>query len=77
MTLSPPLLIVAAIRYYGSLPLTGTAWDEHLKDVHFDNRQFNFLRWKVDDLATFTISLAARIEAIFGKGPVKLDPGRR
>jgi hypothetical protein len=39
-----------------------------LKDVHFDNRQYNFLRW-TDDLPEFRKALSNRIEAIFGKGP--------
>ncbi len=49
--------------------------EDHLKGVHFDNRQFNFLKWKPDALAAFRTALTLRIEAIFGKGPVKLNAG--
>ena len=47
-----------------------------LKGVHFDNRQFNFLLWDDDTIATFKGALRNRINAIFGKGPVSLDAGR-
>ena len=46
---------------------------EDLNKVHFDNRQFNFLRWKTDEMAQFREALTTRIKAIFGKGPVRLD----
>jgi len=44
-----------------------------LKEVHFDNRQFNFLVWNDEEILRFKKALTNRIEAIFGKGPVKLD----
>ena len=50
--------------------------EEDLKNVHFDNRQYNFLRWTENDFAAFRKALSNRIEMIFGKGPVKLGAGR-
>ena len=47
--------------------------DADLKDVHFDNRQYNFIRWKEDNFPGFKRALTNRIEALFGKGSVKLD----
>src|SRR6266576_1632262 len=44
-----------------------------LKEVHFDNRQFNFLLWNDDNIAAFKEALTNRIKALFGKGPVRLD----
>jgi hypothetical protein len=48
--------------------------DVDLKNVHFDNRQYNFLQWTEDGFPEFTKALSSRIEAIFGKGPVGLEP---
>ena len=47
-----------------------------LKDIHFDNRQFNFLLWNENNIAPFKEALTNRIKAIFGKGPIALDAGR-
>lgn len=44
-----------------------------LKQVHFDNRQFNFLQWKPNQIEDFRGALKFRIEAMFGKGPIKLS----
>ena len=46
--------------------------DADLKDIHFDNRQFNFLQWKPNEIGEFREALKFRIESILGKGPVKL-----
>jgi len=43
---------------------------DHLAKVHFDTRQYNFLRWQVDDLPAFAKALQNRIEATVGKGPL-------
>src|SRR5207237_9331149 len=40
--------------------------DRDLQSVHFDNRQYNFLRWTEDDLPAFKSALTNRIEALFG-----------
>jgi len=47
--------------------------DTDLKEVHFDTRQYNFLRWNPDDLPSLREALTNRIEALFGKGLVRLD----
>jgi nucleoside 2-deoxyribosyltransferase len=44
--------------------------EDHLGEVHFDTRQYNFLRWQMDDLPGFAKALQNRIEATVGKGPL-------
>ena len=44
--------------------------EDHLSEVHFDTRQYNFLRWQMDDLPGFAKALQNRIEATVGKGPL-------
>jgi hypothetical protein len=46
--------------------------DADLNNVHFDNRQFNFLLWSEKDIGAFKEALTNRIKAIFGKGPIRL-----
>lgn len=46
--------------------------EAELQNIHFDNRQYNFLRWKKNELPVFKEALSNRIEALFGKGPVTL-----
>lgn len=46
--------------------------EDGIKEVHFDNRQYNFLRWKKDELEAFKQALTNRVQALFGKGPLKL-----
>jgi hypothetical protein len=47
-----------------------TVREDHLDDVHFDTRQYNFLRWQTNDLPGFAKALQNRIEATIGKGPL-------
>jgi nucleoside 2-deoxyribosyltransferase len=47
-----------------------TVREDHLVDVHFDTRQYNFIRWQMDDLPEFAKALQNRIEATIGKGPL-------
>ena len=44
--------------------------EDHLADVHFDTRQYNFIRWQTNDLPGFAKALRNRIEATVGKGPL-------
>jgi nucleoside 2-deoxyribosyltransferase len=44
--------------------------DDHLHDVHFDTRQYNFIVWRADDLPSFAKALQNRIDATVGKGPL-------
>lgn len=48
-----------------------TVREDDLEKVHFDNRQYNFIVWKPDDLPEFRRRLSARIEALIGEGPRK------
>lgn len=48
-----------------------TVREDDLEKVHFDNRQYNFIVWKPDDLPEFRRRLSARIEALIGAGPRK------
>jgi nucleoside 2-deoxyribosyltransferase len=41
---------------------------DQLNDVHFDARQYNFIRWETDNLPQLRIDLRNRIEATIGKG---------
>ena len=50
------------------LPVIWTVRDDALKDVHFDNRQYNFTQWSVDDLPGFRRALTNRIVALLGQG---------
>lgn len=47
-----------------------TIREEDLKGVHFDNRQYNFLQWSLNDLPSFKKALQNRIEATLGFGPL-------
>lgn len=49
-------------------PVIWTVQQEHLSQIHFDNRQYNFIVWSAEDLPVFRKALAARIEAVLGKG---------
>src|SRR5262249_40164003 len=44
--------------------------NDHLRKVHFDTRQYNFIRWETNDLPRFAKDLQNRIEATIGKGPL-------
>lgn len=52
------------------LQVIWTIREGDLKDVHFDNRQYNFLQWNADDLPAFKKALQSRIEATLGFGPL-------
>lgn len=47
-----------------------TVREDALDDIHFDNRQYNFIVWKNDDLGEFAKRLRLRIEATVGRGPL-------
>lgn len=52
------------------LPVIWTVRSDALDQTHFDNRQYNFLKWEPSDLPAFRRALEARIVAILGQGPV-------
>lgn len=53
------------------IPVIWTCRQDHVKDLHFDVRQYNCLLWKkdVEGLEELRRRLANRIEAILGRGP--------
>jgi nucleoside 2-deoxyribosyltransferase len=50
------------------LQVIWTCKASELKDVHFDNRQYNFVLWEEDKLDDFKMALQNRIEATIGRG---------
>ena len=50
------------------LQVIWTCKKSDLKDVHFDNRQYNFVTWEEDKLDEFKVALQNRIEATIGRG---------
>ena len=52
------------------IPVIWTVRDDALSKVHFDNRQYNFIVWKPEDLPDFARRLQLRIEATIGRGPI-------
>ena len=50
------------------LPVIWTCKKSELKEVHFDNRQYNFVTWDEGKLDEFKIALQNRIEATIGRG---------
>lgn len=51
-----------------NIPVIWTVREDKLDEIHFDNRQYNFLTWQNDNLKDFQMRLAFRIEAAVGKG---------
>lgn len=54
-----------------SIPVIWTIRSDELDDVHFDNRQYNFIGWSLDALPQFRSRLKNRIEATIGRGPLQ------
>ena len=50
------------------LPVIWTCRKDHIKNLHFDIRQYNCIDWK--DEAELAKRLQQRIEAMFGHGPI-------
>ena len=48
------------------LQVIWTCRKDALKEIHFDNRQYNFLTWTNDSLGDFAKRLQNRIEATIG-----------
>lgn len=55
------------------LQVVWTIRDDQLEQVHFDNRQYSFLKWKNDSLNEFQDLLKFKIEATIGRGPIACD----
>lgn len=56
-----------------SIPVVWTVRADHLQDVHFDNRQYNFIVWSPDTIPDLRIRLRNRIEATIGQGPLRAE----
>jgi hypothetical protein len=54
-----------------SLPVIWLCRHDHLKETHFDTRQYNFIVWEEDKLEDLTKALKNRIEATLGRGPLQ------
>lgn len=51
-----------------NIPIIYTCEKEHFKDIHFDVKHFNCLKWELDNLGDFKKNLQTRIENTLGKG---------
>jgi hypothetical protein len=51
------------------LPVIWLCRQDHLKETHFDTRQYNFIVWEADKLDKLSEALEHRIEATIGRGP--------
>lgn len=54
-----------------NIPVFWTCRNSDMDSLHFDIRQFNCINW--DTPESLAVRLAARIEAVVGPGPKKLD----
>lgn len=59
-----------------ALPVIWTCREDDLENIHFDNRQYNFITWRHDQLPDFRHALRNRIEATLGRGRIQtpVDP---
>ncbi len=55
------------------LPVIWLVREKEIDEVHFDNRQYNFIKWKDGGMADLAQKLRFRIEATIGRGPMA-DP---
>lgn len=53
------------------LPVIWTVREGDADSIHFDNRQYNFIRWELSELDRFRSRLQNRIQATIGPGPLK------
>jgi nucleoside 2-deoxyribosyltransferase len=53
------------------LPVIWLVQESAKDSIHFDNRQYNFIRWNSDDYAALRAALRNRIEATIGRGPAR------
>ena len=52
------------------MPVVWLCREDDLVNVHFDNRQYNFILWQEDKLDELQRRLRLRIEATLGHGPL-------
>ena len=53
------------------LPVIWLCRKDALAQVHFDNRQYNFILWTEDNLGDLERALKNRIKATIGRGPLE------
>lgn len=56
-------------------PVIWTLRKNEKDEVHFDNRQYNFIRWSPQKLSEPAEALKNRIEATIGRGPAGANLG--
>ena len=54
-----------------NVPVIFTCREDWLEKVHFDIRQYNFIRWTNEDLKKLQNDLINRITRTIGSGPLK------
>jgi len=59
----------AGLAHGLDLPVIFMCREDHIKDLHFDVRQYNCILWQAGDLPKAKQDLQNRIEATLGKGP--------
>ena len=52
------------------LPVIWLVREDQIGEVHFDNRQYNFITWKDGEWDDFAKRLRFRIESTIGRGPI-------
>jgi nucleoside 2-deoxyribosyltransferase len=52
------------------LPVIWLVREDQIGEVHFDNRQYNFIMWKDGEWDDFAKRLRFRIESTIGRGPI-------
>lgn len=52
------------------LPVIWLVREDKIGEVHFDNRQYNFIKWKDGEWDDFAKRLRFRIESTIGRGPI-------
>jgi len=57
------------------LPVIWLVREAEKDNIHFDNRQYNFIRWNPDDYVALQTALKNRIEATIGRGPLPQKVG--
>jgi hypothetical protein len=53
------------------LQVIWTVREDELANIHFDNRQYSFIKWTENAINEFRDNLQYRIEATIGRGPLK------
>ncbi len=63
----------AGLAHGLGIPVIFMCREDHLKDIHFDVRQYNCIVWKDDELQKARSDLKNRILATLGQGPLQIQ----